>query len=184
MVHLEKCALIDLDETHLPLLLQWRNSERVRSFMFRDHIITWEEHKAWYQKYQSGRQTVCKTFLVNDKPLGFVSVYDIDRYNGICKWSIYIGDDAAPRGSGTAMGYLALNVVFDELKVRRCCSEIFAFNKVSIRYHQKLGFHEEGKLVMHIKKQDRYEDIVLMALFDEKWSEMKQGIAHAFPKEH
>lgn len=41
-------TLRPLEEKDLPIILEWRNSEKVHSKMLTDHKITWEEYYSWY----------------------------------------------------------------------------------------------------------------------------------------
>ena len=62
-----------------------------------------------------------------------------------------------------------MNYIFEVMKIRKLCAEAFAFNSASVNFHKRLGFIEEGRLVKHILKNGRYEDIISFALFEEDW---------------
>lgn len=176
MSQISKCKLSDLQETDLELVLRWRNSQQIRDNMFTDHIITMVEHKQWFNRIKTDPRTLVKIFSFESKPLGVVIISNIDKQNNKCYWGFYIGEQNAPKGSGTMMGLLALEYIFNKMGIRKLCSEVIAFNTASINYHQKLGFGIEGRLVQHINKHNQYFDIILMALFSEKWPEVKRGL--------
>lgn len=179
MLSLDSCSLRMLKDNDLPLVLGWRNSDRVRPYMFHDHIITQEEHQTWYQGLKESKQTICRIFEADCEPLGLVNIYDINRNHATCKWGFYIGENQAPKGSGTALGYLSLEYIFHELALRKCCAEILFSNQASLHFHRKLGFEEEGRLVRHLKRRDlHYEDVILMALFANRWNEIKDNVLH------
>ncbi|MNP72197.1 hypothetical protein D3C76_1686990 [compost metagenome] len=71
------------------------------------------------------------------------------------------------------MGILALDLIFKERHMRKCCAQILDFNSKSLSYHTKLGFTEEGRLVKQILKNNKYADVVFMGIFQEQW--MKQS---------
>lgn len=175
---LKRARLENMNSTHLEMVLNWRNQEHIRSVMFHDQIISLEEHRKWFERVKEEQRTIVKIFYFDNVPLGVVNFTDIDSKNNKCFWGFYIGNQSAPKGSGTLMGYLALQFIFEELNVRKLCSKIIAFNERSIRYHQRLGFRTEGVLREHILKDNQYVDVILMALFNKEWEEQKSKIQH------
>lgn len=173
---LERARLEDMNSTHLEMVLNWRNQEHIRSVMFHDQIISLEEHRKWFDRIKEDQRTIVKIFYLDNVPLGVVNFTNIDSKNSKCYWGFYIGDQSAPKGLGTLMGYLALNFIFEKLNIRKLCAEIISFNERSIRYHQRLGFRTEGVLKEHIIKNNQYADVILMALFNKEWKEQKNKI--------
>jgi UDP-4-amino-4,6-dideoxy-N-acetyl-beta-L-altrosamine N-acetyltransferase len=171
---LQHAELRDIDSPHLKMVLNWRNQDHIRSAMYHDHKITIEEHKKWFEKVKKDKNTRVKIFYLQNVPLGVVNITKIDDNNSTCYWGFYIGEKNAPKGSGTIMGYLALKYIFEELKIRKLCAEVIGSNETSIRYHQKLGFNVEGILKKQILKNSRYEDIILMSIFQTDWEKQKE----------
>ncbi|MEG6584983.1 UDP-4-amino-4,6-dideoxy-N-acetyl-beta-L-altrosamine N-acetyltransferase [Dendrosporobacter sp. 1207_IL3150] len=156
-------------ESDLNILLNWRNSERVRTNMYNDNIITMQEHTNWFLSEQNSSTNKHLIFEYDGRPLGTVNLTKIDYKNNKCYWGFYIGEIDAPKGSGLAMGILALDFVFKSLDMHKLCSEAFAFNKASINYHLKLGFNVEGYFKDHFFRQAKFEDIVCFAHFRDTW---------------
>lgn len=175
---LERTRLEDMNSSHLEMVLNWRNQEHIRSVMFHDRVISLEEHRKWFDRVKKDKRTIVKIFYLENVPVGVVNFTNIDLENGKCSWGFYVGDPSAPKGSGTLMGYLALNFVFEELNIRKLCAEIISFNERSIRYHQRLGFRTEGVLREHVLKNNQYADVILMALFNREWRIQKNNIQH------
>ncbi|MFZ5632095.1 MAG: UDP-4-amino-4,6-dideoxy-N-acetyl-beta-L-altrosamine N-acetyltransferase [Bacillota bacterium] len=165
-----------MEKADLEKVLEWRNSDRIRAVMFTDRLITMDEHRAWYEGIKNDENTLCFIFEVQGSPAGVVNVVGIDRRNGRCSWGFYLGEAGAPRGTGTAMGLLALEYVFEVLGLRKLCGEVLASNTKSIEFHKKLGFVEEGRFIKHVLKDGKYEDVVAMALFNEDWVRIKQRL--------
>lgn len=165
----EKYKLRPIEEKDLDTVLRWRNSDRIRENMYTDHEIPMDEHRAWFDRIRKEPVPLFLVFEFQMKPIGVVNVTHVDRRNDKCYWGFYIGDPVAPSGSGTALGYFGLNYIFEVLKIRKLCAEAFAFNTASLKFHQRLGFVEEGRFVRHILKNGRYEDIVSFSLFKEDW---------------
>lgn len=157
-----------LEESDLAMVLKWRNSDRVRSFMFTNHLISREEHLRWFRGIDP-QQRQCLIFELRQEACGLVNIYQIDRRNRCCAWGFYIGSSAAPRGAGLLMGYLAMEYIFKDLSMLKLCSEALVANTVSIAYHHNLGFTDEGVLNGSARKDGRPEDVLQMTLLQEQW---------------
>ncbi len=177
--------LIDVTDKHKDFIYRWRNSNHIRKYMFTDRLITREEHDLWFDRVKKNNaqingiinRPIAKILHYQEQPIGFINFTDIDQENNKCSWGFYIGEENAPKGSGQIMGFLSLNHIFEEFKLRKLCAEVLGFNERSIRYHRKLGFIEEGRLKEHVFKHDRYVDVILMALFHDQWAKRKVHLA-------
>jgi UDP-4-amino-4,6-dideoxy-N-acetyl-beta-L-altrosamine N-acetyltransferase len=176
MLQIEKYHLKDLEEKELEVVLKWRNSEHIRKYMYSDHIISTKDHFKWYKSLNKDDSKFVKLLVCEGKPIGVVNFTDIDKRNSICYWGFYIGEKNSPPRSGTIMGLLALEYIFEKVAIRKLCAEVLGFNSTSINYHKKLGFVEEGCFGKHVFKNGEYMDVFLFALFKDKWLEIKQKL--------
>lgn len=151
----------------LELVLEWRNSDRVRSSMLTHQKIPMDKHIAWFEAQSQDDTSVQLIFEANKEPVGVMSISKIDRESGICTWGFYLGKSDLPRGLGTQLGLSGIHYTFEVLGMRKLFAEVIAFNEASIRLHQKLGFIIEGRLVQHLRRDDAFLDIILYALFNE-----------------
>ncbi len=178
-MNIELGSLRPLEERDLARLLAWRNSERIRKSMISDHLISWDEHLNWFEN-MNREKNLYLLFEFNDRPAGMVYFNDIDHYNEKCYWGFYLGEKDLPRGAGLLMAYLGLNYVFTEQALRKICSEALLSNPISINFHKKLGFIEEGRLIQQVRKGEDYVDLVLLALFKEQWQQSRDIIKKLF----
>jgi len=167
-------------EADLDLVLEWRNSERVRRAMYTDHLITPDEHRAWFRRVLDERSAMPFMFEYNGRPVGVVNVTAMDRRNGRCTWGFYIGAADAPRGTGSAMGFFALEHITGALGFRKVIGEALADNAESVKFHLRLGFVEEGRFREHVLKRGRYVDVISFALFSETWRSNRERLAAEF----
>jgi UDP-4-amino-4,6-dideoxy-N-acetyl-beta-L-altrosamine N-acetyltransferase len=172
----ESAILTPIKESDLDLVLEWRNSDRIRANMFSDYLISMEEHKAWFDKSKNEEKATFFIFHFQKKPVGIFSVSQWNKESNTCNWGFYIGEPDVPKGCGTLLGYLGMEYIFNSLKVRKVCGEVFAFNTASIRFHEKFGFVREGYFKEHILKNGKYEDVLFFSLFQEQWGEIKSKI--------
>lgn len=161
--------LRELRQEDLELVLEWRNSDRIRAIMFTDQTISREDHYAWFDRLQQNPSASVRLFEAFSQPAGLMNITVRDSANGVAYWGFYLGRADLPKGTGTEMGLLALRFAFEKLNVRKLCGEVIAMNEASLRFHDKLGFVQEGRLRKHVKKNGRFEDVVLYAMLQEDY---------------
>lgn len=170
-----ECCLRTVEEQDLPVLLAWRNTERIRNAMYSNHVITWQEHYEWFQRSQDEQYpNKHYVFLQGHTPLGVVNFTDITMLHKRLTWGFYIGEASAPRGAGVMMATLALNKAFEEFGMHKICGEVLLDNIKSINYHERLGFVREGVLKQHIFKDNRYVDVIVFGLFYDAWQRRRE----------
>ncbi len=158
------------------VLHAWRNSERVRAMMKSDMLIAIETHRAWFEELASRSDRRVYMFEKQGVPIGVVQFADIDVSNRTCSWGFYLGEPDLPRGTGTMLGYMGLNEAFERLHLRKVNAEVLASNVPSYKMHKKLGFHIEGCLRKQIWRNDRYEDLILLSIFDDEWRKWRNQL--------
>ena len=175
MPSVDNYRLRPFTEAELSTVLSWRNTERIRANMYTDHIITPEEHRTWFSRIDGDNLSRYDIFECGNRPVGLSCFTEIDRTHGTCTWGFYLGETDLPPGSGTVMGYLAMNLVFAEEGLRKVSGEVLDFNKASRKYFQRLGFTEEGCRRQHILRNGEYVDVVLFSLLVDEWNERQQS---------
>jgi UDP-4-amino-4,6-dideoxy-N-acetyl-beta-L-altrosamine N-acetyltransferase len=171
--------LRQMNEADLEKVLSWRNSDRVRLNMLSTHVITNEEHRSWFFNLD---HNTCRylVFEYRQRPVGLVYFTEIDRNNDRCKWGFYLGETDVPSGTGLLMGCLSMEYVFSVLNIRKLCSQVLSNNETSIKYHHKLGFKEEGRLLKHVFHNGIYVDVLMLALFRNEWEGVRDDLYFGF----
>jgi UDP-4-amino-4,6-dideoxy-N-acetyl-beta-L-altrosamine N-acetyltransferase len=169
MFKFASCSIRPIESIDKNLILQWRNSDRVRSNMYNDHLISQEEHEAWFTRALVEKSAAYLIFLYEARPIGFISFTNISSIHRRCYWAFYLGEVDVQRGCGSVMEFFALDYAFLTLKIRKLCCEVFVFNPGVIKLHGKFGFRQEGLFVEHYKKNKDYEDIVCLSKFASSW---------------
>jgi UDP-4-amino-4,6-dideoxy-N-acetyl-beta-L-altrosamine N-acetyltransferase len=161
-------TLRPMQESDLSQVLAWRNHPDVRKNMYTQHVISAEEHAAWFARVQidpTKRYFVC---VDDGEPLGVVGFYSISPHHKTAEWAFYSGN-LARRGLGSHMEYLALSLAFDELGLEKLSCEVLGFNESVISFHRKHGFRREGIRHQQHLIDGKYEDVHLLALFRKDW---------------
>lgn len=172
---LDRVQLKEISDEDLPLVLSWRNQDKIKNVMINDKNVSWHEHLAWFENLKGNGDLIVLLFYLDDRPLGLVN-FKVDRQNEKCEWGFYIGAQDTPRGVGKLMCFAALNYLFYQLNVRKVCAEVLEHNIKSLTFHEKLGFSIEGKLVKHLRKNNQFIDVYLLGLFKKQWEQKKDEI--------
>lgn len=179
-----ECNLRPMAELDRSLVLAWRNQERIRANMYSDHLIAADEHDRWFDRALTDTTAAYRIFEHQGRALGFVSFTGIDRVNDRCNWAFYLGEADAPRGSGAAMEFLALDEAFGSVGIQKLCCEVFTFNAGVVRLHRRFGFVQEGLFARHYLKAGMMQDIVSLARFAQDWPRDRAALrANVFKEE-
>jgi UDP-4-amino-4,6-dideoxy-N-acetyl-beta-L-altrosamine N-acetyltransferase len=125
-------------------LLEWRNSDPVRTQMFNPQQIDPADHAEWFATAIAADPDRYQILLSEGRAIGFVSFAPVEGRPGTWTWGLYVGAADAPRGSGTALGTLALHHATTRLKAHAVRSEAMAGNTRAIRLYERLGFRPAG----------------------------------------
>ena len=166
-----------MEEADLPTVLEWRNSPRVRDHMFTRHVISMEEHRAWFESLS---EDVSKQWYVHldahDRMDGVVGFSSIDLEGRSASWGFYTGNDAAP-GTGLALGIDALNEAFGPLHLETLFASVLGDNDRSHNFHRRLGFTEYDCQKDGHTDGDETMDIHLYSIDRETWQERVQDLS-------
>ena len=104
------------------------------------------------------------------KPIGNCGLHQINQKDRDAVFGIVIGEkDYWSKGYGLEAAALIINYGFQQLNLHRISSAAVAFNERSIKFHNKLGFREEGRLRQAMFKNGQYHDRLEFGLLREEW---------------
>ncbi len=168
-------AFCKMSEDHLDIVRDIRNNPEVSKYMYTDHYITKEEHQNWFNKIKGDPSEKHWVFQVDEKYVGTGNLYDIDMRNRKCYWGYCLADPSLRgKGLGRLMELNLYNFGFDTLGLNKICCEVFSFNKLGVKLHQRCGSKVEGHFRKHIFKGETFHDIVCMGILKEDWEEFKK----------
>jgi len=161
-------------------LWHWRNRPTVRQFMYTQHEISHDEHKAWFSHMLANTHRYFYIVYKRvdgqpDKPLGVVNL-DLDSENRTsATWAFYAAPDA-PRGSGALMEFGALSLAFETLGVTQLNCEVLSHNQGVVRLHQRFGFREtpQSRQRTFSLPEGKTVEIVCLSLSADEW---QQGVS-------
>ncbi|WP_051408458.1 GNAT family N-acetyltransferase [Sediminibacterium sp. C3] len=125
--------LRDADFNDLKLLYKWVNDDDVRYNSLNQAIITWENHKKWFESKINNISS--KIYILTDGDNNFGQIR-IDRELNF--WVIDYSIESKNRGKG--YGFLILELLIDKHKNFNFKAFVRKENLSSIRIFLKLGF--------------------------------------------
>lgn len=151
----------------LDRVLAWRNHDEVRRYMYTQHEISRAEHARWFEQASRDPSRHLLVFEGNSVPLGFINLQQVAP-GGVTEWGFYVAPDA-PRGTGRQLGHAVLQHAFTHLGLHKLCGQALRFNTRSIKFHQRLGFQQEGVLREQHFDGQNYHDVMCFGLLVSEW---------------
>ena len=168
---------VPIKKEDLELIRIWRNSPEVGKYMYTEDKISTEQQILWFEKINKEETSRYWIIEYQKRKLGLVSLTNIDFRNGKCFWGFYLGDSSVRgKGIGVKIEFKLIEYVFEELKLNKLYGEVFSFNEKVIQMHEKFGFRREGYFRQHIKKSDRFWDVVSIGLLKTEWDQIKSSL--------
>ena len=161
------CRIRTMTLDDLPMVLDWRNHPDVRRFMFSHHEISLEEHRNWFTK--ACDDATRRILIVEDgqAPIGYVQFSNVAS-GGVADWGFYARPDA-PKGTGRKLGATALNHAFGSLNLHKVFGQAIEINQISIEFHKRLGFTQEGVLRDQRRIHGEYHTLICFGLLAHEW---------------
>lgn len=120
-----------------PLVLAWRNSLTVRSFMSDQSAISGSDHEIWLEKTLHDPTRTALLVMEHETPVGFVQFQLVGPE--VAEWGFYKSPDAR-HGLGRAICLAGISWCRDNLTVSTIIAKVIQTNEVSLGLHASLGF--------------------------------------------
>lgn len=145
---IELINFIDLNNEEKEMILQWRNDQHIRKWMYNVNIISLESHLKYIELLKNSQYK--KYFLVrkNNESIGVINFVNITND------SAHMGIYANPRNKG--VGKILLDNIskyaFEELKVKKVIAEVFTENTKAYALYKKFNFEIFDKKTVNNKE--------------------------------
>ena len=125
-----------------PMLWKWRNDPLTRRMFRTSHMISWEEHAAWFAQVL---QDPGKILLIAQDAVGPIGVVRFDSVaDGRTEVSTNINPERRSQGLGRAALLAACGHAFRTLGVTELSADIRSDNAASIAIFTRVGFGFQG----------------------------------------
>lgn len=154
-------------------VVRWRNDPEVNRFLNHKKELTINDHLNWF--HQAYMQTNDRMYLIEDarskKPIGTVSIYNIDIENSHAEWGRLIIEEAEYLN-----GFFAIDVelailkhAFNDMKLHKLYCTLLDENTRLLPQHKNFGFVEERVARQHIKKGESFHDLLYLSILEEEF---------------
>jgi ribosomal-protein-serine acetyltransferase len=169
--------IINLNKETQLQVLEIRNEEYIREWMFTGNKINAEEHLAWIEQLKNDKSQIC-LIIIDEKnqPFGAVNIKNIDKENKIAELGFYKSQKINEKGLMTKSISTAIDYSFNILCLEKIYSEVFEGNTKSLIIHKRLLFTEEGFMRLHKIKRGKRIGIYLFGLLKDEWINKKENI--------
>lgn len=164
----DKVSLRLMEEADFPLVVEWRNKERIqKNFIYREKF-TLQGQRTWQETMIDTGKVVQLMICEKEKelrPVGCVYFRDIDRNEKSAEYGIFIGeDDAMGKGYGDETADLAVKYAKDALGLKRLILRVFSFNTPAIKSYEHAGFRKCEDLPAVECSDGQKGDMILMEM--------------------
>ena len=138
-----------------------RNQEQNRLCFFSQDVLSAEDQRNWYEKYEKDDTDIMFAFYYRNIFAGGNAIYHIDRKKGCAEYGRLLVDkiNFPEKGLGSAITYGASEIARKDLSLSMLYSEIYESNVPSVYAHLKAGFHEaetrtldNGRKIYYLEK--------------------------------
>lgn len=147
---------------------RWRNHEAVRKWMYSDHLISRKEHLRFIQGLKEDSKNFFWRVEDQEGGLGVISLNKVDVKNKHAYLGIYANPDVRRHGAGKVLIHLLKQLCFEIAHLHSLRLEVIEGNERAVRFYRKMGFRREGRLKEFVFKNGRWNDVIVMALVDQK----------------
>jgi UDP-4-amino-4,6-dideoxy-N-acetyl-beta-L-altrosamine N-acetyltransferase len=154
---LKNFQLINFTELSLKdkeLILNWRNNDSIRKWMYNNNLISKEEHFDFLKQLSNCDDKLYFLVKEDDKNIGVIDFVNIK--NQTAEMGIY----SSPflKGYGEILLDLIIDYATKKLKLKKIKAEVFAINKRAVNLYERKGFIKIGSKVF------RDNEMIIMEL--------------------
>jgi UDP-2,4-diacetamido-2,4,6-trideoxy-beta-L-altropyranose hydrolase/UDP-4-amino-4,6-dideoxy-N-acetyl-beta-L-altrosamine N-acetyltransferase len=174
-----------LTEKEIELLMEWRMRPDITRYMNTDPVLTLEGQLAWLDKIKTDPSRRDWIVYIEETPIGYVNLTDIDMVNGRCGWGWFLaGQEHRSLQMATFLEWNLYDYAFGHLGLHKLCSETFTDNRFVVMLHRLCGSTEEGILRQHICKNGIYYDVSVASILASEWEIRRKSLTYEkFPFE-
>ena len=168
-------ALRAVNRSDFPLLFRWRaNMRELHAWSMNRLAPTVEDFAA--EMNQVLRQSVLLVGIDREtqRPMGFVQAHNLNPRDGWCRVRVYFEPEYAGEGNAAEACLAFFDRLFETFQFRKIYMELFGPTEQFIGRTLADAFVEEGRLLEHTWHGDRYWDMRLLALYRERWLEVRE----------
>lgn len=152
--------------------LKWMNDNEVTRGLETGIFPTTKESLVSFVERTTGSKDNVFLAIIDKssgKHIGNIKLGNINWVHRHGELGILIGDkNAWGKGFGTDACQLLVEYAFGKLNLNKVWLAVFSNNLSAIKVYKRLNFVEEGRLQQHVFSEGKFEDKILMSVFNNK----------------
>jgi UDP-4-amino-4,6-dideoxy-N-acetyl-beta-L-altrosamine N-acetyltransferase len=157
---------VNLSDQQKEMIRQWRNNDKIKNWMYSNHVISKEEHLNFIERlkkdnsnyYWLGQEE-------NSDDIGVVYLNELDRKKKNAYLGIYTNPDKLKVGKILIQCLKAL--AFEIVKLRTLKLEVIDNNIRAIQFYENAGFQREGVLPDSVYRDNKWCNILIMGMVNQ-----------------
>ncbi|MDQ7822514.1 MAG: UDP-4-amino-4,6-dideoxy-N-acetyl-beta-L-altrosamine N-acetyltransferase [Candidatus Eremiobacteraeota bacterium] len=145
------------------MVLNWRNNEVIRKWMYNSEIISMKEHLEFLAGLKSSDHM--HYWLVWTRESGYIGVISLNKINKLHK-NAYIGiySDPDKKGIGTILIRMVFRLAFQIACLHTLKLEVIEDNLRALEFYRKNGFIVEGTLKEFVFMDNGWKNVIIMGI--------------------
>ncbi len=170
-----RLRLRSMTEADLPLKVKWYNDPDIRKTLILDEVLELDKTIQWFDAVRdSGARLDLIIETDAARPIGQISLVDIDRKNKTAEIVLVIGEkDCWGKGVMVEAETLLIRWAFDRLGMDKIRAQTRPENIASLITMKKLGFRIEGTLRQEVIVAGNRIDVVTLGLLPDDFKPPK-----------
>lgn len=161
-----------ISEDDLELLMKWRMRTDITRYLLTDPKLTMEEQKKWLKKINSDNLRYDWIICVDDIPVGYTNIIDIDNISRKCMGGLYIANKKyASIKLYMDVNNAFFNFIFNVLHLHRYTIQAFEENP-TVNLFRVLKAKYECTMIDYIYKYGKYHNVVQYSLYDDMYNNL------------
>jgi len=166
-----------IERDDAPIVQAWLNDPDIRQHLRLFRPIDLQSEIDFIDKTRNDPTTIGMLLALqeDDRPIGVMSLRDIDSKNHKAEFGICIGDKTCwGQGLGSEATQLLIDYGFGTLNLHRFYLCVHANNERAVRCYEKLGVQREGVLRHEHYSDGLYWDTIVMSILRDEWDWLKK----------
>lgn len=97
-----------LRKADLEMVMDWRMRPYITQYMNTDPVLTIDGQQKWYEKVTNDASQINWVIHLDNAPIGFINIVNIDHVNSHCSWGYYIAEKTQVFAIGSFSGMESL----------------------------------------------------------------------------
>jgi len=167
-----------IEESDLPLLVEWRNAPENWVNFFNKFPLSYGEQQSWHKSLMASQTK--KLFMIcrSDKtPIGTIGLDHIDYCNQTAEFGNFLIGTRENQGKGFAREALALllSFCFQQLNLHRIYLFMYEHNESAWKSYESCGFKLEGTLRDARFSNGTRQNLLLMSILRPEFDRIAQN---------